>query len=385
MITVLADDITGAAEIAGVCLRYGLQVSFGIDSVPTTPAEVHIIATDSRSATEIEAYTIHKKLATDIFASPDSFVYKKCDSVLRGFVLTELYALMEVSSKNNVILQPANPETSRCIHNGQYYIGDELIEKTGFAIDPDFPAFCSDVRTLLTNRSPLVRNSINISSNTPEAQSCTVHLEDCDSIESLSKSAKNINRKYLYAGSSAFFEEILKTQLHLSTTQVTTKRTIKTEYLLIAGSTHPQSHKHIELLSSKGCPVYYFPEELLKDNVSSVVMEKHITQLIETWNIHRKLILSVSDKKVTFQNSSTILRTRISYIASKMLSHCSVKELLIEGGATAYDLLKNLNWQALNPIEEISSGVIRMGVTNIPDIHISIKPGSYLWPDNFID
>ena len=31
MIAVIADDITGAAEIAGVCLRYDLTVSFGID------------------------------------------------------------------------------------------------------------------------------------------------------------------------------------------------------------------------------------------------------------------------------------------------------------------------------------------------------------------
>lgn len=34
MITVIADDLTGAAEIAGVCIRYGLDVAFGIDSIP---------------------------------------------------------------------------------------------------------------------------------------------------------------------------------------------------------------------------------------------------------------------------------------------------------------------------------------------------------------
>lgn len=384
MITVVADDITGAAEIAGVCLRYGLQVSFGINSVPDTPADVCVIATDSRSATEIEAYNTHKKLATEIFTNSDSFVFKKCDSVLRGYVLTELAALMEISAKNNVILQPANPATGRCIRNSQYYIEEKLLEKTGFAIDPDFPARSSNVITLLSERSPLTRNQILITTKESESQAKSIQIDDCNSTEELNKNLSNFDKNQLYAGSAAFFEQILKKQFPLNTIKLAPSHSIVSDYLLIAGSTHPQSHIYIESLRSADCPVCYFPEELLRENTSDVTIESYANTLVSIWAKHRRLVLSISNKKVTFPGSSTILKMRINKIVSIILAQCPVAELLIEGGATAYDLLSTLKWQTLTPIQEISPGVVRMQIQYPTTIYLTIKPGSYQWPKDLI-
>ncbi len=90
MITVVADDLTGAAEIAGMCLRYGIDVAFGIDAIPEKEAQVVIVATDSRSLSEEQAYKVHLQLAGDIIKNnPNQIIFKKCDSVLRGHVLTE--------------------------------------------------------------------------------------------------------------------------------------------------------------------------------------------------------------------------------------------------------------------------------------------------------
>jgi uncharacterized protein YgbK (DUF1537 family) len=128
MITVIADDLTGAAEIAGICLRYGLKASFGIDEMPENVADVNIIATDSRSMTEEDAYKTHRQLADIILAKKfNQVVFKKCDSVLRGYVLTELSALLDATEKKTAILQPTNPEGFRCIRNGDYLINDVLI------------------------------------------------------------------------------------------------------------------------------------------------------------------------------------------------------------------------------------------------------------------
>jgi len=153
MITVIADDITGAAEIAGICLRYGLKVTFGIDTVPNVDADVCVVTTDSRSGTELEAYRTHYQLAKTIFKKPESIVFKKCDSVLRGYVLTELSALLDVKKFKKIVLQPSNPASGRCIRDGIYYVGNEEIEETDFANDPDFPATFSEVQKLLLSRS----------------------------------------------------------------------------------------------------------------------------------------------------------------------------------------------------------------------------------------
>ena len=46
MIAVIADDFTGAAEIAGIGLRYGLTIQLAMPGVSYDNAELFIVSTD---------------------------------------------------------------------------------------------------------------------------------------------------------------------------------------------------------------------------------------------------------------------------------------------------------------------------------------------------
>ena len=49
MIYIIADDLTGAAEIAGICVRYGLRTSFSLDEVKSLDTyDAQVIATETR-------------------------------------------------------------------------------------------------------------------------------------------------------------------------------------------------------------------------------------------------------------------------------------------------------------------------------------------------
>ena len=71
---IIADDITGAAEIAGIAWRKGLKVRLMVyqPNMPTTPlsswrgagGEVLILATDTRSGPEEEAVKTIEEVAT---------------------------------------------------------------------------------------------------------------------------------------------------------------------------------------------------------------------------------------------------------------------------------------------------------------------------------
>jgi len=63
MIVVIADDFSGAAEIAGVAWRYGLNSVIQTDSDLTMNYDVVVIDTDTRSKNEREARQIHKSIA----------------------------------------------------------------------------------------------------------------------------------------------------------------------------------------------------------------------------------------------------------------------------------------------------------------------------------
>lgn len=160
-IIVIADDITGAAEIAGIAFQHGLPVRLLCCSATsvanyvgnaTNAAEVTVLATDTRGMTEQEAVAETRqltKLITSFFTPPlggwgaGVILFKKTDSALRGHVVAELEVLLHETSYEHALYLPANPSKGRIIKDGIYYIGDKPIAETDFSFDPEFPAVSS--------------------------------------------------------------------------------------------------------------------------------------------------------------------------------------------------------------------------------------------------
>ena len=385
MITVIADDITGAAEIAGVCLRYGLRVTFGIETVPGTECDVCVISTDSRSATEAEAYSIYLNLTKQVISSSYTLVFKKCDSVLRGYVLSELTAMMEVMQLKRVILQPANPLSGRCIREGIYYVGNEKIEDTAFSHDPEFPATVSEVQELLIQRSPAYNRITNIQTGTVNRITGEgIYIPDCTTVEELKTCSTISCNEKLLCGSAAFFEQVLLQKGIAVKLKDQPDTTISSDFLLISGSTHSASRNFANRMRDLECPVMAFPAAMLQEKIKTTVMDQWIDELVVIWSQQHKLTLTISENNISFPGSSAILKQRMSMVVKRLAERCDVKELLIEGGATAYSILNVLNSKTLIPVRELSPGVIRMQNCMIPSMYLTIKPGSYPWPENII-
>src|SRR5688572_12487306 len=120
MIAVIADDFTGAAELAGIGLRYNLQIQIAMPGVPNDNADLFIVSTDSRSMTKEQAVAIHGKVVKDIMKLNPEFIFKKIDSVLRGHVLDELKIQMAIMERSKALILPANPSLGRSIRDGVY-------------------------------------------------------------------------------------------------------------------------------------------------------------------------------------------------------------------------------------------------------------------------
>lgn len=384
-IVVLADDITGAAEIAGVCLRYGLKVSFGIDSLPVGDSDVKIIATNSRSATESEAYLIHQSISNAIFKDSNAFVFKKCDSALRGFILTELSALSTASGIYTVILQPSNPMSDRCISNGMYYIGGRKIQETAFSFDPDFPTTDSSVQSILLKRTTMLisQNEINVG-EIEKVDQPGVYVPDCSSVGDLVKSCELSTSETLLCGSAAFFEQLLIYKGYKVDLKADVQKNHIEGFLLVSGSTHSGSRDFVEKLKAENYPVCTFPEYLNTEKIIPESIDQWVDELSELWTKNKSLILASSALKIVFPDCSTVLSERMALVVQKLLSKCDIHEICISGGATAYTLLKKLNWELLIPVQELSPGVVKMKLQHA-DIYLTLKPGSYLWPENIVE
>jgi D-threonate/D-erythronate kinase len=107
--------------------------------------------------------------------------------------------------------------------------------------------------------------------------------------------------------------------------------------------------------------------------------------MIAVWNEKRMMSITISDKKIEFEGSSEILKQRLDEAVSHLIAQCEIDELLVEGGATTYSILKYLDWNILTPISELAPGVVRMKVSKSDRLYLTIKPGSYSWPPELIN
>ena len=117
---VIADDITGAAEIAGIAFSHGADVrlvcSSSVSCCNVATDGTTVIATDTRSMSEAEAIAETHRIASALSHQP-SAIFKKTDSALRGHVVAELQALMEATPFAMeyiiLIMYPSMKQTSR--------------------------------------------------------------------------------------------------------------------------------------------------------------------------------------------------------------------------------------------------------------------------------
>ena len=113
MIGVIADDLTGAAEIGAVGLRHALRAEVVIAGEPGGGADLICVDTDSRSCNPLEAGQRATKAARMLQSCGADWIYKKTDSVLRGNVTPEIEAVVRQLGLSGALLVPANPSLGR--------------------------------------------------------------------------------------------------------------------------------------------------------------------------------------------------------------------------------------------------------------------------------
>jgi uncharacterized protein YgbK (DUF1537 family) len=74
------------------------------------------------------------------------------------------------------------------------------------------------------------------------------------------------------------------------------------------------------------------------------------------------------------------LKEKMAGLVHEVLQRSMVQELIVEGGATAWALITQSGLTRFFPVEEMAPGVVRMQ-TNDPGLFITVKPGSYQWPE----
>ena len=122
MIAVIADDFTGAAEMAGIGLRYGLDVELSTTIPENAKAELLVLDTDTRSMKEDDAVDVVSKVTDSMMELHPEMIFKKIDSVLRGHVIAELSAQLKILELRKALIVAPNPSLGRAIRDGNIFL-----------------------------------------------------------------------------------------------------------------------------------------------------------------------------------------------------------------------------------------------------------------------
>jgi uncharacterized protein YgbK (DUF1537 family) len=379
MIAVIADDFTGAAEIGGVGLRYGLRVLIETTAQKSNTADLLIIATDSRSLSPGQSAEQIKKITSQLLELKPDFIYKKIDSVLRGNIAPEINSQMAVVSKKKAVLIAGNPGLGRIIRNGTYYINDVPLDQTFFADDPEFPRNSSSVTDIIgTNNISVVSKSVN--EELPEAG---IIVGNVTSQSDMAAWVERINDDILAAGGAGFFDVILsrlfpgKKEVNNDTYYLSKKS------LFVMGSLYPKSEKMIRKIGSIGLIRMNMPEAIYQNKqFSPGLIDRWAEDIIRQLKGDHKVVVTIEHQYNHEAGVSKRIRENIGQLIQRVMKLVHIDDLFIEGGATTYEILKQLNIKKLHPFREMDLGIIQMKVDEYPDLCITTKPGSYSWPDS---
>jgi uncharacterized protein YgbK (DUF1537 family) len=381
MIVVVADDFTGAAELAGIGLLHGLAVELDIDGAEAKgTSEMLVIATDTRSKGLQEALKEVHTLSENLAAQKPALIYKKIDSVLRGHVLEETQAMLDALDMKGAIIVPANPALERVIIDGTYYVHGEPIQRTSFSEDPEFEIATSSVSELLCRNGSTP--SFEIIKPADFDRTGRIVVGEASTLSDLDFWAREASKGWLAVGAAGFFQSILLAigkPLFPSNHTTEFPRDARTLYL--CGSTFQGSRDQVTMASGAGPHVCYMPEDLFwKKEGHEEQLEKWICDVVSLLARHNKAIVAVKQPVIAEPGKSNWIKYNFAVLVKEAFQRTRIEELVIEGGSTASAVLCNMGLTRLTPLHQFQQGVIRMKVENIPGLSLTLKPGSYTWP-----
>jgi uncharacterized protein YgbK (DUF1537 family) len=158
-IGVIADDLTGAADIAGILADAGARTRLvvGVPEVPAEPgADALVVALKSRSAPVAEA--VRDSLAALRWlqaAGVAQVVQKVCstfDSTPEGNIGPVAMALLEALGAPGAAVCPAFPANGRTVYQGHLFVHDLLLSESGMERHPLNPMTDPDLRRWLARQ-----------------------------------------------------------------------------------------------------------------------------------------------------------------------------------------------------------------------------------------
>ncbi len=353
MIAIITDDFTGAAEMAGLCLLYTTKVELYFKTVPKkTDANIIIVCTDTRSGSLANAKKITAATIKQIQLFKPTLIYKKVDSLLRGYVLEELQIQMKLQKKKRALLLPANPSLHRIIKDGKYYINNVLLTKLPVAKDPEFPITSAVIKKRFTNDTLFVKKIKDKIIDSGIIIGDTIVKADFNKWVALYK------ENTVLAGAADFFVSLIDRGLIPNNLE---KASLPLPNIYLCGTALVERKLWLQQLEKNVV--------FLNDSYTTDALQN----MYNSFRKNKKIIVAITDTKL----KPLQLRKNMAVLAQQLILKGKANSIFIEGGATAAAFLQQYNIKKLEIVTQLQRGVVMLKYNKLI---IIVKPGSYALP-----
>jgi uncharacterized protein YgbK (DUF1537 family) len=380
MIAVIADDIAGAAELAGAAFLRGLTAEVHTEFDPASPADVIVVDTDSRSLSADEAARRVAAAADRVRHCRPQWVFKKVDSVLRGNVLAEVTALQSALGKARALLVPANPSLGRIVRGGRYFVDGRPLDQTDFAADPEHPAATSEVLELLGASG---RDDVCVLRPGQPAPAKGTSIGEAAEPADVAHWARQVDPAALPAGGVDFFAAMLDTKGH----QPSQAAAAGPEWpgartaLFLCGSAAAWARSAGQDARSRGIPIIPMPADVFQVEPPPEALRRWAETAGAALEDRGAAMVTVGRELSRAAGLPQALTGHLARLAERLLQEHAVDRLFVEGGATASAVVRRLQWSRLPVCGRHAPSVVAMQVSGRARPVLTIKPGSYPWPE----
>jgi uncharacterized protein YgbK (DUF1537 family) len=408
----IADDFTGATDLAGLLARSGVRVSLRIgvpDETPAATSPFEVIALKSRTAPVDQAVSdARSALAWLQDAGAQRFFWKYCstfDSTPDGNIGPVAEALMRDIGTQQTIYCPAFPENGRSVYMGNLFVGRLPLAESPMKDHPLTPMRDSNLMRLL---APQVTTPVGLADRLTVARgpevlrSCLADLAakgvthvivDAVADADLQIIAAACGQMPLLTGSSALAMPL--PSLYLSMGLIAEDAVgmptpdVEDRTVILSGSCSAMTNRQVAKYLETGAQSFRLePMKLAETGAADV-----LAWLAEQDLAQAPLIYATADPESVKAAQKVLGVAGAGEIVERTLAACAIaardaggRRVIVAGGETSGAVTRALGVDRLDVGSEIAPGVPwTYCISNGQQMALTLKSGNFGGPTFFTD
>lgn len=415
----IADDDTGATDIAGMLCAQGMRTLIALDGASpeelrqwVQSADALVMATGTRALRREDAYRKTREAIDAVQRfNPRVISIKYCstfDSTEKGNIGASIDAAMDALGESFTVAVPALPVNGRTTYMGHHFVGAQLLSDSSMRHHPLNPMTNSNLvshlqsqtsRRVGLSKHPAVRggaHSLVQELEKLQRSGVEIAIVDCISDEDLAVIAEAIAEMRLITGSSGpaiTLPEQWKRLGHYAgnTDGASELRRLETACgaLIVSGSCSQATRAQCLTLKESGIPSLNLraADLLMGTFEQNSIVRKAAALLREGRDV---LITTIADEAAIHEaqqwagangmdvtTAGLKISTRLGQLTREILSQMTPQGLILAGGETSTIICRALGVKALAVGHTIVPGVpLCVSVTD-PRIPIVLKSGNF--------